>query len=316
MKTRLLLLTLFCGCYLPLTLYGQASRKDAMDAAEKFAEEKKIVKDLRTNTYIKNGVIHLFMFEDGSLLMVGYPTTATDKNKFQLHLFKSSANTNEYFFSADGSYKPTLNIDGAKEGLSLRIIQEDFPIVGPFTGEVVFKVKKGAVEIASQAVNIAKTIHASIGTGFVFSTLKNPTNIRSTPLANSPGDSTLLADNPNGNATLCIMATLYPWGRNSLMLTSPSFKDRMGVVVGTTIASSAKNFKNLYLGLQYDFSVGGSFVAGIDIAERQKILDYDYKFSESKFTGNLNDKLYKSVGAGFFFGVQVDSRIFAKMFAN
>jgi hypothetical protein len=320
MKKIILLIALIGVFY---ESYSQDYKKDAIEAAKNFAKnDLGIDRDLKTNIYTKDGTIHLFMFEDGSLMLAGYPTTATDKHSFQIHLFRSSNNTDTYFFIAEGDYQQTLNIEGGVAGVNPTIIREDFPVVGPFTGEVTFTIKRSTGETSTtldtHIIKISKTVHASIGTGFVYSTLKNPTNIKVIPLNNDEGESSLLADNPSGNATLAIMATLYPWGRNTLMMHDwKSFRDRAGIVVGTTIASSDKNFKNLYLGFQYDFAIGGSVVFGADIAERQKIrgIDYDnFEFGRTVFTGELNERLYQEVGVGFFVGVQVDSRIFAKMF--
>ncbi|GAB3534986.1 hypothetical protein GCM10027443_23110 [Pontibacter brevis] len=322
MKGLILLLCLIGGSF---ASHGQDSKQDAETAAKDYANNTlNIDRNLKTNLYVQDGIIHLFMFEDGSLILVGYPTTATDKNTFQVHLFHSSNNTDPYFFAAEGDYQPTLYIDGGVAALTPVIKRQDFPIVGPFTDEVTFTIRRVtggvATTLDTHTVKISKTIHASVGTGFVFSTLKNPTNVKVIPLNNDAGESTLLADNPQGNATLALMATLYPWGRNSLMMPGwKSLRDRAGIVVGTTIASSDKNFENLYLGLQYDFAIGGSIVFGADIAERQKIrgVDYDkFEFGKTVFTGELDEKLYQEVGIGFFVGVQVDSRIFAKMLGN
>jgi len=274
---------------------------------------------------MKDDIIHIYMFEDGNLLLSGYPTTATEKSKFQLHLYTESTNQDQYRLEIAGNYEPTLNIENASKFVGTRTAGVlasaiDFAEVGPFTSSATFTLKRVSATpevINTSVVKIAKTIHASIGTGLIVSWLKDPTNIRRFKLPT--GDSTLLADNPNGNASLTLMATLYPWGRNNLMLEGPNYKHHLGVVIGTNIASSSKNFRNFMFGLQYDFSLGGSFVAGIEVANRQKIQDVDYSkfvFGESKFTGNVADKLYKQVGVGMFFGVQVDSRIFAKMFAT
>ncbi|MDO7884254.1 hypothetical protein [Hymenobacter cheonanensis] len=312
----LLLSCALCGTH----VQAQVSKNAAAGQARRYAQDSAIVYDSRRNIYINQATktIHLFMYEDGELLLTGYPTTATDKDKFQLHLYTSSDNPDTYTFSAEGNYTPSLVITGVS-GIVATLNRQDFPIVGPFTSQVVFTTKRSGTPgtTFSQTIKIANTIHASIGSGFVYSTLKNPTNIHGVPITTAGGDSTLLADNATGKVNLTLMATLYPWGRNSLLLPSWSFRDRAGIVVGTTIASSTTNFQNLYLGLQYDFAIGGSVVAGVDIASRQRVrgVDYhDFTFGESKFSGKVSNKLYKELGAGFFIGVQVDTRIFAKLF--
>src|SRR5690606_13158983 len=151
---------------------------EADSAARRYAKAEGIIYDEERNVYIKKDVIHLFMYKDGGLLRVGYPTTATDKNKYQLHLFTGSDDKEEYFFSAEGSYKTSINIDEDVEEITSEIVRKDFPIVGPFTDQVTFKVRRGkeTTDLAMGTIDIAKTIHASIGSGFVVSTLKNPTN--------------------------------------------------------------------------------------------------------------------------------------------
>lgn len=296
--------------------------------ANKFTQQKGIMYEPKRNIWIdKENVIHIFLWEDGNTLLSGFPTTATQRDQIQVHLFKSTGNTNVFQLEVQGTYAPILVIDGDKSITTAtkngKIEQLDFSRNGPYTGTITIKLKSKKSpdddykEIITSSLKISPTINASIGTGFIYSTLRNPTNIREVPLAT--GGKTLNADNTDGSATLAVMATLYPWGRNSLMLRSSSFKDHMGIVVGTYIASSSKNFKNLLLGAQYDFAVGGSIVAGVDIAERQLIrgIDYDdFEFGKTSYTGTIADDLYKQVGVGFFIGVQVDTRIFSKMFAE
>jgi hypothetical protein len=316
------LLAVFCAA---TVVTGQDLREKSVKRAKNYLLKNSIVYDADRNVY-KSGrgnVLHLFVMEDGQLLFSGFPTTATDRDMFQIHLLKQSTNLDNYVFVALGSYEPSLNIEGAESESSSGVTEAikvdvfDFPTVGPFTGEVQFILERAGATLIDRTVKISKTIHASIGSGFIFSTLKNPTNIRKVALPES--DSTLLADFPKGNATLSLMATLYPWGKNSLMLPRRSFADRTGIVIGTSIASGTKNFKNVLLGLQYDFAFGGSFVLGLDIADRQRIMGVkyrDFEFGETRFSGTLDDKLYKSIGASVFFGVQVDSRIFSKLFVT
>lgn len=270
-------------------------------------------------------VIHVFLWEDGNTLLSGFPTTMTQRDKIQVHLYKSPATTDLFQVDIEGNYEPTVVIVGGK-ALAVKsgsVERIDFAVHGPYTGSITIKLKSRKTkdddykEVISKTLKISPVINASIGTGFIYSTLRNPTNIREVPLAG--GGNTLNADNTDGNATLAVMATLYPWGRNSLMLRSCSYKDRMGIVVGTYIASSSKNFKNLLVGAQYDFAVGGAIVAGVDIAERQLIrgVNYDdFEFGKTEYTGTIANDLYKKVGVGFFIGVQVDTRIFSKMFTE
>lgn len=284
-------------------------------------------RDLNIYTGHNDSVIHIFMFEDGNLLLAGYPTTATEKSKFQVHLFVRNANRDPYILEYTGSYSPILNIQSANESsLVVRLAGQppiinrmDFAILGPFTDSLILTVKKfsGSIynTLTSSTIKIAKTIYASIGSGIVYTSLKDPSNIRKVPLA--AGDSTLVADNARGRSLLTVMATFYPWGRNNLMMPSWSFKDRFGIVVGTTIGSQTSTFKNLLIGGQYDFSIGGSIVAGLHYGQRQKILGVDYddfEFGKTKFSGDLESKKYTEGDIGVFVGVALDTRIFSQLF--
>ena len=96
----------------------------------------------------------------------------------------------------------------------------------------------------------------------------------------------------------------------------------LGILVGTNVASTTTNFKNFLLGLSYDFALGGSVVAGVNLdTETQKIYGHeDFNFGTDKFSEKnapkLSRLLYKEPKVGFFFGLQVDSRIFTKLFTQ
>jgi hypothetical protein len=278
------------------------------------------------NIYIdNNAVIHIFIFEDGNLLLAGYPTTATEKNKYQIHLYLSSSNTDTYLLDYSGSYAPVLNIENSGTNALVRTLiinSIDFSVIGPFTNNLQLTIKRkpsGSTDyntLTTTTIQISKTIHVSIGSGLIYTTLKNPSNIRKLPLGTS-GDNTLIADDLHGRGLLTLFATYYPCGRNSLMIPEWNFKDRFGIIVGTSIAAGPSNFKDLFLGISYDFSIGGSIVIGGHYGRRQKILDVDYKkfkFGETQFVGDLEQKKYMGWDIGLFFGVQVDSRIFKQLF--
>lgn len=280
------------------------------------------------NVYVSRGdVIHIFMFEDGNLLLAGYPSTATEKSKYVLHLYVSVSNDDLYLLEYTGSFSPVLGIQNSNSALigagtpAPKVQRVDFAVLGPFTNNLIMTLKRSpklAINyntLTSTTIQISKTIHASIGTGLIYTTLKNPSNLRSLTLPN--GNNTLIADDNKGRGMLTVLATYYPWGRNSLLLPSWGFKDRFGVIVGTSLAAGVSNFSNAYLGGQYDFSIGGSIIAGFHYGKRQKISGVDYKtfsFGETEFTGNLDSKKYTAWDGGLFVGVQVDSRIFTQLF--
>jgi hypothetical protein len=318
---------LFFPLFISNNLLGQGTFEDARTQAIADAQKEfKCTPNTQRNIYeSKDGTIHIFVFEDGNLLVAGYPTTATEKNKYQVHLYRRTGNDNIYLLEYAGVYSPAFNIqnENAVTNAAVAIERMDFAILGPFTNNLQLTVKSRPNKpgtsfniLSTTTIQIAKTIHASIGTGLIYTNLKNPSNIKQVPLPSS-NDSTLIADDIHGKGLITLLATFYPWGRNTLMMPSNRFKDRFGVILGTAIAASSSNFRDIFFGGQYDFSIGGSIVGGVHYGRRQKIsnLDYkDFKFGETKFAGNLNDRTYMDWDFGFFFGVQVDNRIFSQLF--
>jgi hypothetical protein len=282
--------------------------------------------DSKRNIYIDdNKVIHIFIFEDGNLLEAGYPTTATEKNKYEVHIYYTKP-TDKYRLEYTGGYTPTLNIENSVTnsfvGNKGTIYRIDFAIIGPFTNSVQLTVKKMGKDaktytnLISTTIQISKTIHVSIGSALIHTSLKNPGNIRKIPLPTGT-DSTLIADDTHGRGMLTLFATFYPSGRNSLMMPEWTFKDRYGIIVGTSFSALSSNLADLYLGGSFDFAIAGSIVAGIHYGRRQMISGVnfkDFKFGESKFSGNLEDKKYMEWDCGFFIGIQVDSRVFKQIF--
>ena len=87
--------------------------------------------------------------------------------------------------------------------------------------------------------------------------------------------------------------------------------------MGTSIGGGKSNFRNFFLGAQYDFAIGGSITFGAHYGKRQKIsgLDYrDFEFGETVFSGDREKRKYTDWDLGFFIGLQADSRIFAFLF--
>ncbi|MFH6991758.1 hypothetical protein [Flavobacterium sp. FlaQc-48] len=333
MKTTLLSIAIILGSY--FQSHAQSAEFQAAQiAANAYVSSHGLEYQPKRNVFTghNDNVIHIFMFEDGNLLLAGYPTVATEKSKFQLHLFVQNTNASTFLLEYTGSYSPILNIQNGNSSPApmpaagavpppIVISQLDFAILGPFTNTLVFTLKERASPgdsyntLVSTTIQISKTFYASIGSGIVYTSLKDPSNIRKIPLGAT--DSTLVADNTKGRSLLTLMATFYPWGRNNLMMPEWNLKDRFGIVVGTTIGSDTSSFKNLLLGAQYDFSIGGSFIAGLHYGQRQKIIGVDYKdfkFGESKFEGDLESKKYTQGDLGLFFGVAIDSRIFSQIF--
>lgn len=303
----------------------------AQDEANTYVTSSGLRQDPKNNV-IKDdhNTIHIFLFEDGNSLIKSFPTTATEKSKFQVHLYVRATNKDNYLVEYIGSFNPSFNVQGtnpnpigaadaANASIPVPPQRIDFAVAGPFTGNLVINVKHlvdgNYNGLVSSTIKIAKTIHASIGAGPIYTTLKNPSNYKTLALPN--GENTLLADDNGGRALLGLFATFYPLGRNELLM--PTWYERFGVVVGTGIVNGTNKFTDAFVGAQYDFAIGGSLIAGLHYGKVERVSGIDYKnfvFGQTSypFTGSIDDRTYTTWKPGFFVGIQVDSRVFSQIF--
>ena len=62
--------------------------------------------------------------------------------------------------------------------------------------------------------------------------------------------------------------------------------------------------------MQSDFARGGSLVFGVHYGRRNVVQGYEkFNYGKDKFTGNLDGRVVKEWGPGFFAGVNLDLRI-------
>jgi hypothetical protein len=313
---------------LPVLTWGQTPFQLAQNEANAEFNRRNLREDIKRNIDIDpvSNVIHIFVYEDGRVLRKGFPTTATEQNTFMVHMIYDETHAVQFDVSFSGTYSPTLNIVGAQSVaalargvISMKTVSS--AVFGPYTGTVNITITEigGAnrKQLVSANISIAKTVHVSIGSGLVYSSLRSPSNMKKIPATLGSTDSVIVADDPNGRGLLTLFATFYPFGRNSLMLNSTRFRDRFGILIGTTIGAETGSFRDALLGMQYDFAVGGAVVAGAHYGRRLRIHDIDYRdfeFGKTIYTGKLQEQQYYDWDFGFFVGVQVDSRIFGNLF--
>lgn len=323
MNTKLLI-----GLWVIQSLNSASAQTGGMESAKNLALNYVTSHHLKevNNAFVdEHNVMHIFVYQDFSSLLKAFPTTATEKHRFQVHLFVNKEDKEKYTLVYTGNYNPVFTFEESGQDVGARGLEEidrvDFPVAGPYTGTLQMELKQRIGQdnvvrpVGAVTVHIAKTVYASLGYGLLYSSLKNPGNVHAAP--RPAGDSTLIADDANGRGITTILATFYPWGRNSLLLPSWSLRDRLGILVGTSIGSKAPTLENFFLGGQYDFAIGGSVITGVHYGKRLKIVGVDYKnftFGESKFSGDVETRKYSSWDVGFFLGVQVDSRILSKVF--
>src|SRR3954454_4239191 len=142
MKKKLITL-IYTLVYMNTAFTQSSNFIQAQDSATKYILENHL-KDQHNSYVDRDNVIHIFIFENGNLLIKGYPTTATEKNKFQLHLFASNSNTDVYLLEYVGSYTPIFTLQNSivsSRGGPAKIVRTDFAILGPFTNTLTLTLK-------------------------------------------------------------------------------------------------------------------------------------------------------------------------------
>ena len=324
MKSKLLLITLlysFSFIYAQQSIDFELKNKKINEFLE---QNIKIKFYPKINQYKNKHEIHLFIDENGNHLKTGFPTKLTKENTFILHIITSNIIDSSYIFNVqfNGNYISKLEIEGAELAIKENYKPNNYNNItfagyGPFTKNVTITVskkkknsKKKVEEIYKKTLTISKTYHVSIATGFFISNLSNPLNIKAGVTNNNKP--TLIADEINGRGIVSINAVYYPYGRNYLFSNKKLYKN-IGVLVGTQI--NKKQFENLFGGLQYDFSRGGSIAFGAHYGKVNILSGLNnFTFGEDFFEGDINTITKKEWKTGFFIGLNLDIRIFKKLF--
>lgn len=277
--------------------------------------------DKKLNILTDENVIHIFLDDKGNFLYSGMPTTATQENTYRFHILSLSSDKS-FRLRADGVFKPGLlnihdtSVDpdavvaNAADG-GARVYVYEMGAEGPFTDEATFRITDAdnAVPILDRKIRIAKLYHVSIATGLLGTSLRNPTAIQKVAMTDgAPGDSTLVANDPDGRGILSITAVYYPKGRSFLLPPRGGLfsAERMGIIVGAQLSDKLQ--ENFLAGLTFDFARGGSLSFGAHYGRRNYVTRYDnFEFGKDRFTGDLVVK--KEWAVGFFMGVTIDTRV-------
>jgi len=277
--------------------------------------------DKKRNFYSHKNTIYIFLDSQGNLIKSGIPTTASQKNTYKIIVIINKNDSTSFKLKSKGDYNPILEIENKED---VRFEEDDlreniykaipFATIGPFTDkfeiEVTKKTNNTKEVILKREISVAKTYNVSLTSGLFLTTLSNPTNIKTTLKPN--GDTTLIADDDGNRGVLTLNAVFYPKGRNFLF-EPENLKDRLGYLIGTRIDKD--QFKNFFGGIQVEFARGGSIAGGIHYGRVNTIHNLeDFEFGEDVFEGDLNSVIKKKWDIGFFIGVNIDVRVFGKIF--
>ncbi len=174
------------------------------------------------------------------------------------------------------------------------------------------------------SIRINKLYHVGVGVSIVSSGLENPgfkTFYNGT-------DTTIQAFN-TGRRTIFTFNVIWYWsilqqkkegsvvtnGRD-ILKDEPTFSWTR--IFPTAGVSFDKDFKeNIFLGAVYEFARGGSIIAGMHYGKVNVLADKNFKLGETRFSGTDNTiKLDSKYKAGFFIGINVDTRIINVLFSR
>ncbi|MES2479419.1 MAG: hypothetical protein V4561_10045 [Bacteroidota bacterium] len=265
----------------------------------------------------KEGVIHIYLDENGSPIYSYFPSAAKENfDKFQFHILSKSEE--QYLIESDGEFNPTdisdeikTTVPTAQSKGTETFSEFQSAKFGPYTGSFPFTIKKTGKVIVDRSIKLLKTSRVSLGTSVIATYLKNPENIEKFVKPN--GDTTLIADNPKIRGFLGLFLTFHFIPRN-LNIQPRTPMERLGISVGTNLTSTA--FNNFYLGLNVEITNGLFLNGGINYGQVNYIVGHsNFKFDEEKFTGNFQTKKKWIIG-GPYISVNVDAALFAKVFSN
>jgi hypothetical protein len=272
----------------------------------------------------KNGIIHIYLNENGNPIYSYFPVTAKENyDKFQFHII--TTDKAGYVVDSEAEFNPVDIVEEVKTNVAtaqsdksetkIKYNQYNSPIFGPYTTSFPFTITRTlndkSEEIVDRNIKLLKTKRVSIGTAVVATWLENPENISTYIKPN--GETTLIADDKDIRGFLSLFLTFHIVPRN-LNIPPRSIKERLGISVGTNL--SDKSFSNFFLGLNVEVTNGLFFNAGGHFGQVNYVVGHDeFDFGNEVFSGTLETRK-KWVLGGPYIAVNIDAELFAKVFKN
>lgn len=272
------------------------------------------VRDFVPDDGAKKIVIHA----NGNILSQEKSSLYKDGDSFQIFLVQNASDNSQYIVNVDGQYSQTFNVYGLEDSAvkSFNLIEDSditfrSPVYGPFTDSISIKIFKledtKTSEIFSKTYKLLKVYRANLTSGFAFTSLNNPGEIKIGTMAN--GDSTLIAECDGPRAMITAGVTFYPWGRTY----SPAdkFKNKLGISINSKL--NFEEFTDIFIGPSLDIFNGMTIWAGLHYGKVKYVCgNDDFKFCEEKFSGNLN--VSSKWESAFSFGLSMNTGVFRKAF--
>lgn len=291
----------------------------------------------------KGDKVHLYFDENGRLLNF-LPVNVDQNDIFYMHILCVKGDEEKYQINVvQGDYSPSdlairpfdkiTTFGNSDEDMIEEKLEVEYSNTtrraGPYTSDY-FKFQISYDSSGSVAngpeykLKINKLFHVGVGVSIVRSNLEAPeyktyyNGTDTTIEAFNGGSRTLFTFNVIWYWTIFhqkVKGDVIPNGRDVLKDEPTISLTRLYPTIGVTIDNDFK--ENFFLGAVYEFARGGSLTAGIHYGRISRLKDRNFELGKTKFSGTDADiKLDKEYKSAFYFGLNVDTRIFNLLFSK
>jgi hypothetical protein len=293
----------------------------------------------------KKNKIDLFFNENGRLLNC-LPVNVDQNDIFLLHIICKKDDNERYrvniveglYAPADLSIRPfdkmivTKSETTGNKGEPIKIEYEAITLQsGPFTSDnFTFQIAYDSINNETYngppyTIKINKLYHVGVGISMIRTGLENP-DFRIAPL--DSGTNTIESYD-NGARTLLTFNVIWYWSilqqnpRGSVITNGRDvLKDEPTWSFGRLFPTIGVSFdnkcsENFFAGFVYEFARGGSLIAGVHYGKVKELSDRNFVLNKTPFTGTNDDIRINNVyKPAFFFGINIDTRIFNTLFGK
>jgi hypothetical protein len=296
--------------------------------------------------------IHLFFDEFGNSILTSIPQGEAYK-EYVIHVLYRQTSANQFKFSINqtkGFFNNRLFLDNSGSFRSDKDSEKPSPVFStwmhselklrPSNDEnIEFTIRKTDViaskseDVITKSIRIEKRFHGSFDIGLLNTNLANPTF----ELVDSPsktGEKVVKKSNDGNYGTVTAMFTYYfspiralrylvnPKSIDKKTLKGRSYYndhewyERLYPALGVSISQSA--FKNLFLGVNFEFARGGNFFFGRHFGEINTFnSDSNFKFGDTSITSaSFELKKDKSWESDWCYGLKLDISIIKELFGS
>ena len=298
-------------------------------------------KATKLNNYDRNNDEAKFYFDENGNLITAAPVNIDSDDYISVYLAAPLSELGKYTIEIVGDYNPSDLLIRQTEAISDNnqvfsgsisyghIVRKFGPFTDTATINLYYSQNNTKKLLNSITAKINPLVHVAIGASFISTDLSKP-SFDVFPISGT-SDNTINQVN-SGNRTLATFNVIFYWkptidwlgkklkGKSHItrgrdILKEGQFWERLNPIFGVSLNDEWR--ENFFFGASFEFSRGGSLVAGWHYGKIQELVDKDFILGETVFTGTQEDiKLTDVWKTGFFFGITLDTRIFNRVLSR